>query len=373
MKIIIDTNIIHKDYYLRGKFIVTLSEAAAKLGYEVCIPEVVVDEVENQYKEELSSAYSDYGKAVKNLDKLLPTKYKASITETIVSEAIENFRTQYESELHAKKIKLLPYPKTSHKFIVAKELNKKKPFKDSKKGYRDALVWESVKAELIPAKELFDETQIILLSSNTNDFALGKDLHPDLKQELMDMGYFDTVVSLRPDCDAFFNEVIYPQFGELDNIKDALNTKGAYNRISIQDDFASSFDAVFVQQMVDDADDYGINMYLPAYCETPYVESVNNVGIKVNSVIRLADGTVMIGCTVVIDAEISYYLEKSNAADAFDDVHPHVLNYEHNDYYLEVSNPIELKLTANFRTSKAVSKILTTEVVPGEIRVIPYE
>ena len=45
MKIIIDTNIINKDYKLHGKYIVTLSGAAAKLGYDVCVPEVVVDEI----------------------------------------------------------------------------------------------------------------------------------------------------------------------------------------------------------------------------------------------------------------------------------------------------------------------------------------
>lgn len=51
MKIIIDPNIINKDYKLHGKYIVMLSETAAKLGYDVCVPEVVVDEIVSHYKD----------------------------------------------------------------------------------------------------------------------------------------------------------------------------------------------------------------------------------------------------------------------------------------------------------------------------------
>lgn len=373
MKIIIDTNIIHGDYHLRGKYIVTLSDAAKKLGYEVCIPEVVVDEIENQYKEELNTAYNNYTKNILNLEKLLPFSIKPSISDESIIEALNDFRRRYERELQLKNIKVLPYPKVDHKFMVAKELNKKKPFKDSKKGYRDALIWETVKAELIPVKDLFDEIQILLLSCNTNDFASGNKLHNDLKQELLDLGYGENVIKLQTNCEAFFKDVIYPEFEELDKIKDALNTKGAYNRISVDKDFAPLFGVQFVEHVVDKVDEYGLNLHLPLYCENPYVESVNNHNIYVDSVIRLEDDTVMIGCSVVINAEISYYLERANAADAFDDVHPHVMNYEHNDYYLEVSNLVEIKATVNFRTTRTVSKVLTTEVVLETIRLIPYE
>lgn len=226
---------------------------------------------------------------------------------------------------------------------------------------------------MVPVKDLFDGTQILLLSNNINDFASGKDLHNDLKQELLDLGYSEDVIELRTDCEAFFKEVIYPQFRELDNIKEALNTKGTYNRISVEKDFVPIFSVQFVESMVDKVDDYGMRVYLPSFCENPYVESVNNININVYTVIRLEDDTVMIGCSVMIDAEISYYLERSNMADAFYDVHPHVLNYEHNDYYLEVSNLIELKAIVNFRTTRTISKVITTEVLPETIRIIPYE
>ena len=373
MKIIIDTNIINKDYKLHGKYIVTLSGAAAKLGYDVCVPEVVVDEIVSHYKDELSEAHDTYLKGVSKLKKLLPEMPKSMISEGTVEDQLQKFRVQYEVELQAKNIKILPYPNVAHKSIVAKELDNKKPFKDSQKGYRDSLIWETVKSELIPAKDLFDESQILFLTRNTKDFADKNGLHQDLKDELLALGYSDTVVELVTDCEKFFKDVIRPEFEELDKIKEALNAKGSYNRISVQNDIAQLFNIQFVEHMLDAIDEYGFQVYVPLYCEDPYVEFVDDPSVKIESVIRLEDETVMIGCNVRIGAEISYYIERSNFLDVCDDIRPHVMNYEHNEHYLEVSNLIELNVDANIRTTKKLSKILTTEVIPRSIDIVPYE
>ena len=373
MKIIIDTNIINKDYKLHGKYIVTLSGAAAKLGYDVCVPEVVVDEIVSHYKDELLEAHDTYNKGVSKLKKLLPEMPKSIISELTVEDQLQKFREQYEGELQAKNIKILPYPNVDHKSIVAKELDKKKPFKDSQKGYRDSLIWETVKSELIPAKDLFDECQILLLTRNIKDFADASGLHKDLKDELLELGYSDNVIELVTDCEKFFKDVIQPEFEELDKIKEALNAKGSYNRISVQDDIAQLFDMQLVQHMLDEIDEYGIQVYVPLYCEYPYVEFVEEPSVKIESVIRLKDETVMIGCNVRICAEISYYIERSNFVDVCDDIHPYVTNYQHNEHYLEVSNLIELNVDANIRTTKMLSKILTSEVIPRSISFVPYE
>lgn len=298
MNIIIDTNTINKDYKLNGKYIVTLSEAAAKLGYEVCVPEVVVDEIVSHFKDELAEAYDTYLKGVSKLKTLLPTMPKSIISEAIIEEQLQKFREQYEAELQAKNIKILPYPNVAHKSIVAKELDKKKPFKDSQKGYRDSLIWETVKSELIPVKDLFSESQIQLLTRNTRDFADKNGLHQDLKDELLELGYSDNVIELVTDCEKFFRDIIQPQFEELDKIKAALNTKGSYNRISVHNDIAQIFNMQFVEHMINAVDDYGLQMYLPYYCENPYLEFVEEPEVEIKSVIRLQDGTVMIECNI---------------------------------------------------------------------------
>ena len=214
---------------------------------------------------------------------------------------------------------------------------------------------------LIPSKDLFDECQILFLTENTRDFAEGNSLHPDL------VGFKENVIELKTDCNKFFETEIFPQFQELDNIKQALNEKGSYNRISIKEDFAPLFGPDFVDYMVTDVDDMGLNTRLPMYCEAPYVESVYDPVITAASVIRLADGSVLISCNVSIDAEISYYLERSNMVEAYENVKPYIINPEHNDHYMEASNRIELKTAVNFRASRMLSKLISTEIVPGSI------
>lgn len=107
MKIIIDTNIINNDYKLHGKNIVMLSDVASKLGYDVCVPEVVVDEIVSHYRDELAQAYDIYLKGVSKLKKLLAGSIKAIIPEATIDEQLQQFRVQYEAELQAKDTEIL--------------------------------------------------------------------------------------------------------------------------------------------------------------------------------------------------------------------------------------------------------------------------
>ena len=62
MKIIIDTHIVHRDYHLQGRHILTLTDISVRLGYEVLIPEVVIDEIDRQYCEKITGAVGEYNK-----------------------------------------------------------------------------------------------------------------------------------------------------------------------------------------------------------------------------------------------------------------------------------------------------------------------
>lgn len=367
MKIIIDTNIIHRDYHLHGRHILTLTDVAARLGYEVLIPEVVIDEIECQYCGEIVDAVGDYNKSIAKIVDLSLDSIKNPLPKDFRETKCREFRTKFEAELASLKIQILPYPKVLHKVLVAKELQQRKPFRGSKKGYRDALIWETVKEELNKNKDLESKCQIVFLTENTRDFADGNRLHPDLIRELVDLGYKEDVIEIRTDCNKFFDTEIFPLFQELDNIKDALNAKGSYNRISIKENFVPVLSPDFVDYMVMDIDELGLNTRLPLFCETPYVESVYDPIIMVESVIRLADDSVLITAKLSIDAEISYYLDRSYLVDALEYVKPTIINPEHNDYYLEASSMIELTATVNLRTTRALSKVISTEVIPGSI------
>lgn len=53
MKVILDTNIIFSDFHLKGAKIKNLCESVKSTGDSVHIPEVVVDESINKYREKI--------------------------------------------------------------------------------------------------------------------------------------------------------------------------------------------------------------------------------------------------------------------------------------------------------------------------------
>lgn len=371
MRIILDSNIIHKDYHLTGTRIITLSESVTKLGYEVMIPEVVVDEIESQYRSELIETYSNFKTSIKRLQSLVDFRaYDQVDLDEILEEKMSSFYNEYVARLKQLGIRILPYPKTSHKHLVSKELWRKKPFKDSKKGYRDALIWETVIDELKTFYGLFPESQIVFLTQNTRDFSDNDALHGDLVCELIENNYGENAVKIVSDIDSFFRNEIISKYEILDEIKDALNKKGFYNCISVKNDIESLLNEEFVQFMLDDTDDIGLGTFLPSYCTDPYVDFLNDSISTVDTVFRLQDGSVMISCDVNAMAEVSYYIERSDYFAICEHIHPNVINPEHNDYYMEVSNCMELSMKITIITSPELTKVLSHEVIPLGISIL---
>ena len=70
MKLVLDTNVIHGDFFFFFPRITKLCSAAPSLGYDVLVPEVVFDEVVNQYRKKLLQSMSGYSAVVKMIDEV---------------------------------------------------------------------------------------------------------------------------------------------------------------------------------------------------------------------------------------------------------------------------------------------------------------
>lgn len=103
---------------------------------------------------------------------------------------MSNYRNELNNRIKQLGIGIIPYPNTGHKIMVARELGKKKPFKDSTKGYRDALIWDSVMEH---TQKYSSNCGIIFLTANSKDFADKdkKDLHTDLIADCISEWYTD--------------------------------------------------------------------------------------------------------------------------------------------------------------------------------------
>ncbi|MFZ2538812.1 MAG: PIN domain-containing protein [Oscillospiraceae bacterium] len=174
MDVIIDTNIIVSDFYMKNANFILLFDFSKKVPFDVYIPEIVYDEIFSKYREMLSDKLISYQKSIVQFKTLLASSDYDFLSFDLEMEC-ENYKDFVDEKITKGKLKLLPYPKTSHKDIVAHELSRKKPFKSNGSGYRDKLIIDT-----IFEKYKIPQESVIFISNNLNDFGVEPDFDKDL-------------------------------------------------------------------------------------------------------------------------------------------------------------------------------------------------
>jgi len=211
MKIVIDTNIICQDYWLEKPHFRVLLEGCSIIPATIYIPEVVVDELVNRYKEDLEEAVLKFQNAIRNINILTKEELKYEIND--IDSLVNKYKTFLSSKLKERGVNIIPYPEIPHKKIVERDLARKKPFKRDGSGYRDYLIWENVKHI-----SLFGEHQVAFITNNIKDFGEGPYIDDDLAQEILNKHRLKIFRSLKQ----FNDEYILPKLKKLEEIKRLL-------------------------------------------------------------------------------------------------------------------------------------------------------
>lgn len=209
MRIVIDTNIFCEDYYLRGSNFRVLLDGLNSLPGTLLIPDVVVDEVVNRYREDLLEITSKEREARNSLGRLLSDPDSVPPLNIDVVAQTKAYRTHLETVI-AQHGKVLPYPQIPHKKIVERDLARKKPFKRDGSGYRDLLIWETIKSQMLWGAE-----RVIFLTNNPKDFGEGPLVDPELQPEIINPDHLRLIRSLRE----FNEEFVTPRLRMIEGAK----------------------------------------------------------------------------------------------------------------------------------------------------------
>lgn len=369
MRLFLDTNIIHGDFYLQGSRISKLCSAAPKLGYELMIPEVVYDEMVDQYRRELEKHFASYERVVTLTNRARSGSIVKRLERvSFLEEKITEYRTMFSTRLDDLHIRIIPYPAVDIKMLVSKELLRKKPFKEVKEhgvGYRDALIWETIKVLCVPQEELIDErAQIEFLTENTADFADSDgNLHPSLVEELKAKGCLGNCVQLISNVQEFFETQIDKELENLENIKNALLDKGKFNRFNLEQELESLLNKDFLEKEILDSDfDSGELRHLPGYYEEPSIILIDNPIPQEISVRRLEDESVLIEVNASISLTLDFfvfvpdyynYLENDKRVD--------VIDWNWNEHYLLAERTVTVLTSLSFKTTPSLGKALSSE------------
>ncbi len=138
IEVFLDTNAFYRANFFRSAFAEGFLKGAKFLGIKVLIPELVIDETKANFKSELKKKLNQYHS---NLGKLIVL----SDPQTILDEEVIKYNNFLDNLLKKHRVVILPYPETPVKELVEKSYEAKKPFKAKGEGYKDYVIWQTIK------------------------------------------------------------------------------------------------------------------------------------------------------------------------------------------------------------------------------------
>ena len=184
MNIILDTNILRTDFFLKSKDFEILFDYIKKTHSNIVLLDIVLQEIEKLYDEELKEKYDTIKRANFEINKLFSVQ-KIDVIDIDFEKQKNIFKNNLLKKFNISDYNEIFQLKDSvfHK-VIKRAIDKKRPFRNSGVGFKDTILWESI-VEYIKTHRYQDS--IIFISNNTKDFADENDknsLHPLLLEEI---------------------------------------------------------------------------------------------------------------------------------------------------------------------------------------------
>jgi hypothetical protein len=188
--VILDTTELKEAPRLYEGLLGVLLHASRIRRVRVGIPEVVRNEFERHQRRALSDAIKKASEAEMSQSRITGTKPPAAAE---LEPLFIDWKRTVATRLEAAQVTILGLPDTSHAAMLERDLGNRRPFQDGK-GYRDALIWETVLAAAAAA----GSDSVLFVSRNSGDFAdkEKKGWHPDLLDDLKARGLREERVRL---------------------------------------------------------------------------------------------------------------------------------------------------------------------------------
>lgn len=167
LAVVLDANTVGVQDPLAGNASRIVLDAASKGQLLVVVPELVIREVINKWRENTAGEIDKLRPLIKRLERYrlsvdLPTDEDLAARATDVEGALRQ-------RLAAPGVLTPNFPVIGHEHLVQRALDRRLPFtKDGKDGYRDSVLWETV-------IELAAKHEVVLVSRDGRAFTSGDD------------------------------------------------------------------------------------------------------------------------------------------------------------------------------------------------------
>lgn len=148
--VILDTNVFAADWHLKSVAAQACLDMCRKTNSLFLMPRLVLEEVEKQYEEKLSKQRADYNQQVRGLNRFFDKDKVQPLADVDTTAETQKYIRDLLRKLGIKRKDILDYPVDALPKLVHKAVNRIKPFTAHGEEFRDALLWETVKANLCP-------------------------------------------------------------------------------------------------------------------------------------------------------------------------------------------------------------------------------
>jgi predicted nucleic acid-binding protein len=344
MKVVLDANIIIADFWLETTNFKLLFESAKKGDIKIYIPEVVVDEVVNKYNKRLEESKEKIESELKTFNKVSKLNQSSSITKSIIDRSVLDYKNHLQKVIKENTIEIIDYPKTDHKTIALKAINKYKPFNTNEKGYRDCLIWENIKQLLTESESAISQPELVFISNNYKDFATNEyELHPGLISELENEDYDSKSVIIYPSLSEFNDKQTKLFFTQSKSFEKKLKQKELGNF-----DLHSVIINYLYNKYVG-SELFNYDMDFEYDSSEPTVSSIyEDFEEKIISVKKLNASDFLVDVEFEVNTQIDFFIEKSEYWSMGDDKkHISIQDSDWNDWVMlaETESSVPLSMT----------------------------
>lgn len=349
--VMVDTNALMRDYLLIEANMQTFLQGCQRCDISVCVPEIVVDELGANYEREINRQKSTLHTAARKLSLM---GVKADETDFNVKEEAQKYRRHVHQMFDYYGVTVAPYPDLSPKALVDASYSGKKPFKETGEGFKDFIIFETIKA--VAAQHDGDGA---FVTSNKKDFCgPNGELHPDLQSALpRKVTIYDNVYD-------FNAAVLTPQLEVLDDIVERIR-KGEFDGFDLNE----TLTACFITELCDKYRHVEVPNNL---VEDTTVASVYTPSTRDLTVNRLGENKLLLGLTGDVELELAGFVPKIElyglSEEDMEKESISIDDFDWNDYVASASTTVEFdfSMTVIFDESKKQIESVSIELEPAD-------
>ncbi|MGR3310210.1 MAG: PIN domain-containing protein [Candidatus Brocadiales bacterium] len=344
-KIVFDTNVIFDDWCLNKPALEPFEMFLRLSGAKLVVPQLVIEEAKNKYREVVKNSFNSATNELKKLSGLLPFN-NLSMPTVVLECAFSDYEECIQARLTDLCAQMPDHSDVPHEDVIKRDLARRRPFRESGKGYRDTLIWEVI---LRKVADVSYET--IFITDNHKDFGEkdSDEVNGDLKEDLQSKGLPDSCVKRYDSVKAFNEKYAMPLLTKYNEEKSRYTKKITFW-------FQEKRDLI-IEILQTKVEGLSWPSQLDHYADDPTILYLEDPSVfKIEEVYKLDADRVYIDIFMETDVSVDFFVHKQDYWAMSDDRSFKVCDEDWNERYIWAEiilrEPISLTITYNTKEEK---------------------